>query len=367
MTDNEIIATLRLQCIPKIGDVTAKKLIAACGSPSAIFFDKKEHLLQIEGIGKWTLSGLWDAQYLEDAEAEWDFIRNNAIQSYYYQDPTYPVLLKNCVDGPILMFAKGQMDLESQKLVSVVGTRNMTRYGQEFCEAFIREIAPFDPVIISGLAFGVDICAQRTAMEMGLQTIACLGHGLNQIYPRQHHRDARRMQLKGGCLTEFWSTTKPDREHFLRRNRIIAGMSHATVVIESAVRGGSLVTADLAFGYNREVFSVPGRPTDICSEGCNGLIRNQKAQLITSAADFIYFMGWDKVQKQQKKPQHTLFVPLGATEVKIHEHLKDSGRQHMDTIAAMCNLSSHSLASTLLTMEMKGVVRPLPGKWFEAI
>ena len=366
MTDTEFIATLRLQRIPKIGDITAKKLIATCGSPSAIFFDKKEHLLQIEGIGSWTISGLWDIEYEAAAAAEWEYIIKNQIQPIYYQDSTYPSLLRNCPDGPILLFAKGCMDLGSQKIISVVGTRNMTRYGQEFCEKFIAELTEIDPVIVSGLAFGVDICAQRTAMEMGMQTIACLGHGLNQIYPRQHAREAQHMQSNGGCLTEFWSSSKPDREHFLQRNRIIAGMSHATVVVESASRGGSLVTADLAFGYDREVFSVPGRPTDPFSEGCNGLISSQKAQLITCAADFIHYMGWEE-DSGKIIEQQTLFVPMGEEEEKIHTYLKAQGRQHMDTIAAVCKIPVNGLASTLLTMEMKGVVRPLPGKWFEAI
>ena len=366
MTDTEIVATLRLQRIPKIGDVTAKKLIAACGSASSIFFDKKQHLLEIDGIGSWTISALWDGEYMEAAEAEWEFIKKNDITPIYYQDPAYPTLLKNCPDGPVLLFAKGDMDLESHKLISVVGTRNMTRYGQEFCEKFIEEVARYDPVIISGLAFGVDICAQRKAMDMGLQTIACLGHGLNQIYPKQHAREAKNMQSNGGCITEFWSTSKPDREHFLRRNRIIAGISHATVIIESASRGGSLVTADLAFGYNREVFSVPGRPGDVFSEGCNGLIRNQKAQLITSAADFVYYMGWEG-EKFKSSHQQALFIPLGEEEEKIHSYLKAQGRQHLDTIAAMCKIPVYDLASALLTMEMKGVVRPLPGKWFEVV
>ena len=365
MTDNETIAALRLQRVPKIGDITAKKLIAACGSPSAIFLDKREHLLRLDGIGSWTISGLWDRAYQEAAEAEWAFIDKHGIRPIYYQDASYPALLKNCPDGPILMFAKGDMDWESRKLVSVVGTRSMTRYGQEFCEKFIDEIAGIDPVIISGLAFGVDICAQRTAMKVGLQTIACLGHGLNQIYPREHAADARLMQDKGGCLTEFWSTSKPDREHFLQRNRIIAGMSHATVVIESASRGGSLVTADLAFGYNREVFSVPGRPTDIFSEGCNGLIGSQKAQLITSAADLIYYMGWEE-DKRERAIQQRLFDPMSEQEKEIHAFLMAKGREHLDTIAVNFNLPVHDLASILLTMEMKGVVRPLPGKWFEA-
>ena len=366
MTDTEIIAMLRLQRIPKIGDITAKKLIAVCGSPSAIFLDKREHLLQIEGVGSWTISGLWDGEYLDAAEAEWEFILKNEIQPLCYQEADYPALLKNCTDGPIILFTKGQINIDSSRLVSVVGTRNMTRYGQDFCEKFIQELAQYDPIIVSGLAFGVDICAQRSAMDMGLQTIACLGHGLNQVYPRQHARDVRSMKMNGGVLTEFWSTSKPDREHFLRRNRIIAGMSHATVVIESASRGGSLVTADLAFGYNRDVFAVPGRPTDAFSEGCNGLISAQKAQLISCAADFIYYMGWDAA-KPKLEGQQALFVPLGEEEKRIHSYLKTHGRQHLDTIAAMCNFSVHALASTLLTMEMKGVIRPLPGKWFEAI
>lgn len=366
MSDTETLAILRLQRIPNIGSVTAKKLITACGSPSAIFLDKREHLLKIEGIGRWSIAGLWNPEYMKAATAELEFIKKNKIRLLYYKDTGYPGLLKNCADGPVLLFANGKMDLEGKRIVSIVGTRDMTRFGKECCELFIKELAPYDPVIVSGMAFGVDICAQRMAMELGLQTIGCLGHGLNRTYPSPHARDAKRMQAHGGCLTEFWSTTRPDREHFLQRNRIIAGMSHATVVIESAARGGSLVTADLAFGYNREVFAIPGRPTDIYSEGCNGLIRNQKAQLITSAADLIYFMDWGGDPDNTKEKQHSLFVPLGAEEEDVHDYLHSSGRQHIDTIAIKCGLSVHKLASILLTMEMKGVVRPLPGKYFEA-
>lgn len=366
MSETEIIATLRLMRIPNIGNVTAKKLITACGSPSAVFIDKREHLLTIEGIGQWAIAGLWNPAHAEAATSELEFIRKHRIRLLYYQDSEYPSLLKHCADGPVLLFAKGEMELQHKRMLSVVGTRDMTRFGREFCEQFIQELAPYGPIIVSGMAFGVDICAQRMAMELGLQTISCLGHGLNRIYPRAHRRDAIRMQAYGGCLTEFWSTTRPDREHFLQRNRIIAGMSHATVVIESAARGGSLVTADLAFGYNREVFAIPGRPTDNFSAGCNGLIRNQKAQLITSAADLIYFMDWGAEPGNPQEKQQSLFVPLGPSEQIIHDYLMRSGRQHIDTIAVNCGRAVHDLAATLLTMEMKGAVRPLPGKFFEA-
>lgn len=367
MTDNEIIATLRLQRVPKIGDVLAKKLILACGSPSAIFIDKKKHLMKIDGIGGWTISDLWDMTHLEAAEAEWEFIRRHGIQFRYFQDPDYPELLRNCPDGPILLFYEGEIDLENKRILSVVGTRNMTRFGGEFCETFMDEIAPLDPVIISGMAFGVDICAQRAAMENGLQTIGCLAHGLNQIYPKQHAQYAQKIRSNGGFMTEFWSTSQPDRENFLRRNRIIAGLSHATLVIESAERGGSLVTADLAFGYNRDVFAVPGRPSDLCSVGCNTLIKKQKAQMITSASELIYFMGWDLPQSKATGKQHTMFPDLDVVEQKIYDYLNTTGRQPADSIALSCDLPVFKVAAILLNMEMKGVIKPLPGKWFEAI
>lgn len=367
MTDNEIIAALRLQRVPKIGDVLAKKLIATCGSPSAIFLDKREHLMKIDGIGSWSISDLWDTAYLKAAESEWDFICDQGIQFHYYQDPGYPELLRNCHDGPILLFFEGDIDLDNKRILSVVGTRNMTRFGGDFCERFIEEIAPMDPVIVSGMAFGVDICAQRAATEKGLQTVGCLAHGLNQIYPRQHAQYAQKIRSNGGFMTEFWSTSQPDRENFLRRNRIIAGMSHATLVIESAEKGGSLVTADFAFGYDRDVFAIPGRPSDLFSEGCNTLIKKQKAQMITRAAELIYFMGWDLPETETTGIQRTLFPALHGNEKEIYDYLMSTGRQQIDTIALSCDLPVFKAASLLLNMEMKGVIKPLAGKWFEAI
>ncbi|GLU43164.1 DNA-processing protein DprA [Allomuricauda sp. NBRC 101325] len=368
MTEPEIIAALRLQNIPNIGDVTAKKLIAHCGSPIAVFEDKPHHLLKIDGIGRFTINGLFDAIYLEEAKNEYEFILKNDIAFSYFMDETYPDRLKHCVDGPIILFQRGNMDFEQKKIISVVGTRNITSYGTAFCEQFIEEIAPLDPIIVSGLAYGVDIAIQKAAMAHGLQTIACLAHGLNQIYPKAHKKYASKLEQNGGFITEFWSTSNPDRENFLKRNRIVAGISEATIVIESAEKGGSLVTADLAHGYNREVFAVPGRATDKWSKGCNDLIKYQKAHLLTSAAELIYLLGWDLESKKEViTVQKQLFIELNDTEQSIYSYLQLNGKQLLDTVALECNLPIFKTSSTLLTMEMKGAIRPLPGKMFEAV
>nr|WP_298792959.1 DNA-processing protein DprA [uncultured Allomuricauda sp.] len=368
MSEPEIIAALRLQAIPNIGDITAKKLIAHCGSPSAIFKDKLHHLTKIGGIGQITLKGLYDSAYLEEAEAEYEYIQNKNITLSYFEDQDYPAFLKHCVDGPILLFTRGKINLETKKIISVVGTRNITSYGRGFCEDFIDQIAPLDPIIVSGFAYGVDITIQKLAMNKGLQTIGCLAHGLNQTYPKAHKKYVSKIEGNGGFLTEFWSTSNPDRENFLKRNRIIAGLSKATIVVESAEKGGSLVTADLANGYNRDVFAVPGRTSDTYSKGCNDLIKHQKAQMLTSAAELIYLLGWELESKKEKETiQKQLFPQLDKTEQSIYSYLQMNGKQLLDTVALECNLPIHKTSSTLFTLEMKGVVRPLPGKLFEAI
>ena len=368
MTEPEIIAALRLQNIPNIGDVTAKKLIAHCGSPTAIFEDKPHHLLKIDGIGKVTLKGLHDAQYLEEAQQEIEFLSKENIEVSYFMDDTYPERLKHCLDGPILLFQRGNIDLKQQKIISVVGTRNVTSYGSSFAQQFIAELAPLNPIIVSGLAYGVDIKVQKAAMDHGLQTIACMAHGLNQIYPKAHAKYQSKIEANGGFMTEFWSSSQPNRENFLKRNRIIAGISEATIVIESAEKGGSLVTADLAHGYHREVFAVPGRATDKWSKGCNDLIKYQKAHLLTSAAELIYLLGWQiEEEKPEKTVQKKLFVELDETEQSIYSYLQLNGKQLLDTVALECKLPVFKVSSTLVQMEMKGVIRPLPGKLFEAV
>ncbi len=367
LPDDELIALLRLQNLPNIGDVNAKKLIERCGSAAQIFRERKGTLQKINGIGTHTLAKLYDPRYLKEAEQEYAFIQQEKTEYCFFGNEDYPKLLRHCVDAPIIFFKRGNIDLEGKHIISIVGTRRITNYGQNFIEEFISEIAPLQPVIISGFAYGVDITAQKAAMEHGLQTIGCLAHGLNQIYPRRHQKYVSEVERNGGFLTEFWSISQPDRENFLRRNRIIAGISEATVVIESAEQGGSLVTADIAHSYNREVFAVPGRFSDTLSTGCNNLIKQQKAHMLTSAADLVYILGWQLENKKKTTVQKQLFVALDEMEKSIYDYLRSNGKQLLDTVALECQLPVFKVSSTLLNMEMKGVVRPLPGKWFEAI
>ena len=364
---DELIAVLRLHNIPKIGDVIAKKLISYCGSPSAVFENKKHQLLKIDGIGSYAIKNLYDRTYLEAAETEFLFIKEKGISYTYFMDKEYPAYLKHCLDSPILLFKRGNINIEGRKIISVVGTRNITSYGIAFCEKFIDDIAPLNPIIVSGFAYGVDICIQKAAIKYGLQTIGCLAHGLNQMYPKIHKKYIMDVEKNGGFLTEFWSSDSPERENFLKRNRVIAGISEATIIVESAERGGSLVTADIAHSYNRDVFAVPGRVVDKYSTGCNNLIKQQKAQMIGSAADLIYVLGWELENKKVKAVQKQLFVELDKDEEVIYSFLQREGKQLLDNIALECHIAVFKASATLLNMEMKGAIRPLPGKLFEAI
>lgn len=367
LPSTELLALLRLQKVPLVGDINAKRLLERCGSAEQIFKERKDVLQKIDGIGLALLTGLYDTIYLEKAQKELEFIQKNDISYSFFKDATYPEHLKHCVDAPILIFKRGKIDLNGQRIISIVGTRQMTGYGNAFIAEFIEAIAPLNPVIVSGFAYGVDIAAQRAAMDHNLQTIGCLAHGLNQIYPKAHNKYVPQVERNGGFVTEFWSSSNPDRENFLRRNRIIAGMSDATIVVESAEKGGSLVTADIAHSYNRDVFAVPGRSTDKYSMGCNNLIKQQKAHILTSAGDLVYMLGWKLTEKQDTTHQKQLFVELNETEKSIYQYLQLNGKQLLDTVALECNLPIFKTSSSLLNMEMKGVIRPLPGKLFEAI
>lgn len=367
LSKKELLYTLALQRVPNLGDTSAKKLIQAVGSAEGIFKEKKSRLLKIEGIGQIKLKELSLDLHLPEAEVELAFIESHNINYSYFQDKHYPEGLKHCLDGPILFFYKGNIDIQNKKLISIVGTRNATTYGIAFCEKLLENMAPLNPVIISGFAYGIDITAQKKAMELGLQTIGCLAHGFNQIYPKTHKKYVAKMEENGGFITEFWSNDAFDRNNFLKRNRIIAGLSEATIVIESADKGGSLVTADIANSYNREVFAVPGRANDSQSQGCNNLIKRQQAHLVTSAADVVYHLGWEIDERKSKPKQTQLFVELTKEEKTIWNYLKEKDKELLDVIAIECNLPTFKLASILLNMELKGVIRPLPGKMFQVI
>ncbi|SDS45358.1 DNA processing protein [Winogradskyella sediminis] len=367
MTDQQLMYALALQHVPKIGATTAKKLISHCGSAEAVLKEKHATLLKIDGIGTITLQSLFDKIHLQEAEQELQFIRDNKIITHYFTEETYPERLKHCIDGPIVLFQSGNINLKQQRIISIVGARKITTSGITFCEKLVEALSSFNPIIVSGFAYGTDITAQKAAVKHNLQTIGCLAHGLNQIYPKVHKKYVADIENHGGFYTDFWSTDAFDRNNFLKRNRIIAGLSEATIVIESAEKGGSLVTADIANSYNREVFAVPGRTTDSQSVGCNNLIKFQKAHLLSHPLDVPYILNWDVDTNKKPTVQQELFVELDSDETIVYNYLKENGKTMLDVIALQCEMPTYKLASLLLNMELKGVVRPLPGKLFEAI
>ncbi|WP_250433694.1 DNA-processing protein DprA [Hanstruepera flava] len=367
MTENQLLSILALQHIPNIGDITAKKLINHCGSAEAIFKEKKQNLLKIDGIGSVVMRDVFNKQHFTAAEEELRFIKENNIAYLYFTDSNYPERLKHCIDSPILLFQTGNINLKNKRIISIVGTRKITSSGVDFCKRLVEELAVFNPVIVSGFAYGTDITAQKAALKHNLQTIGCLAHGLNQIYPKTHKKYVADIEKHGGFFTDFWSSDPFDRNNFLKRNRIIAGLSEATIVIESAEKGGSLVTADIANSYNRDVFAVPGRTTDTQSVGCNNLIKFQKAHLLSNSVDIPYMLNWELETKEKPTIQKQLFVELIDEEKIIYNYLKTEEKQQLDIIALDCNMPIFKVASVLLNLELKGVVRPLPGKYFEVI
>lgn len=368
MLHNELFYTLALLKVEGIGDVVAKKLIKHCGSSTAVFQSSKKSLIAIDGIGEFLYKNLQEKSVFQLAEKEIRFIEKEHISYSYFEDAIYPERLKHCVDGPTILFQSGTIDLQNKKLINIVGTRQITAYGIDFTKKLISDLAPFNPVIVSGFAYGVDIVAHQAAMQNNLQTIGVLAHGLNQIYPKTHKKYVSQMEQNGGFMTEFWSTSNPERENFIKRNRIVAGMCEATIVTESAEKGGSLITATLANDYNRDVFAVPGRISDKFSQGCNNLIKTQRAHLLNSAADLIYILNWDIVSKKESKSiQKQLFVSLTEDEQKIYNYLVNKEKELMDIIALDCDFPIFKISSLLLNMELKGVIRPLPGKLFEIV
>jgi len=358
MTDNDLLYALTLQHIPNVGDIMAKRLISYCGSAEAVLKEKKQNLLKIDGVGTVILGHLLKTDNIKAAEKELDFIKKNHIKVSYFEEDNYPKKLQHCIDSPILLFETGNINLKAQHIISIVGTRKITTNGVAFCESLIEALVPYNPVIVSGFAYGTDITAHKAAIKNNLQTIGCLAHGLNQIYPKVHKKYMVDVEKNGGFFTDFWSSDTFDRNNFLKRNRIIAGLSEATIVIESAEKGGSLVTADIANSYNRDVFAVPGRTTDSQSIGCNNLVKHQKAHMLTTPLDLPYILNWQLEENEKPVIQKQLFVELDVTEKLIYKYLKENQKQQLDIIAINCNLPIFKVSSTLLNMELKGVIRP---------
>lgn len=362
---NDLLYFLALGMIPGIGGVTAKKLISYCGGAEAVFYEKKAILQKIPGIGKAISAAISNKEVFDLAEAEIAFMEKHGIRALCYIDKEYPGRLKHCEDGPILLFVRGEVNLNNQKVVGVVGTRNITDYGKKKCKEIIGGLVSHQALIVSGLAYGVDALAHKCALDSGLPTVAVLGHGLDRVYPSMHDSLARRMvDNQGGLVSDFPSGTKPDRENFPKRNRIIAGLCDAVVVIEAAVTGGALITANIANTYNRDVFALPGRTSDAYSMGCNRLIKTHKANLLETVADLEYVMNWQSRQTP-KQTQKTLFADLDESEKELVAFLgKHPGGAGIDHIAAGIRMGVGKASAMLLNLEFKDVVYQMPGKCF---
>lgn len=359
------IYKIAVSFINGFGPVNIKKAIAYTGSIEAFFSEKKQNLLKIPGIGQAFIQKLDREAALLQAEEELKFIEQNEIRIAFYLDSNYPQRLLNCSDSPCTLYYKGNADFNASRNISIVGTRNASDYGKEQCTKLVKDLSEksIKTTIISGLAYGIDICAHKAAMQYQLPTIAAIGHGFQQMYPAQHRNYAEEIIHKGGAIvSEFTSNSKFDPKHFVRRNRIIAGMSDATIVIESARKGGSLVTANIANSYNRDVFAFPGRISDKYSEGCNFLIKTNQAHLIENIKDLEYILAWDDETKKAKEIQTKLFVELTKEEEQIISALRDLEKTPIDLICLKSSFPMSKVSSLLLKLEFDGMVKSHPGK-----
>lgn len=361
--NKELKYKIGITLIDGIGDITAKKLIAYCGGAEAVFRENKRALLKIPDVGRTATQAVLSQSVLERADKEIEFIQKRNINPLFYLDKDYPERLKYCDDSPVMLYCAGKMDLNRKRTVSIVGTRSATPHGKKFCEDLIDQLKQNDVSIISGLAYGIDITAHKAAVRHGVETCAVVAHGHDRVYPNIHRGVLEKMYEKGGLVTEFISGTNPDRENFPKRNRIIAGLSDAVVVIESAMKGGSLITAEIANSYNRDVFAVPGRLSDKYATGCNWLIKTNKAVLLESTKDLEYIMGWEE---QGKKPgaQKKLFLKLKPEE-RVLVALLSEQKLGIDMLCLKSQLSTSKVAATLTNLEFSGVVTCLPGKVFQ--
>ena len=350
--------------IPKIGAVNAKKLIAYCGGVEAVFKESKKALLKIPGIGHNLVSNILNQNVLKRAEQEIEFIEKNNITPLFYTDDKYPQRLLQCEDAPVMLYYKGNQSLNPPRMLAIVGTRRSTVYGRSVCEKIIEGLTDKGVMIISGLAYGIDSCAHRHALKTEMPTVGILGHGLDRIYPAENRSVAEKMLYNGGLLTEFMSGTIPDRENFPKRNRIIAGISDATLVVESGKKGGAIITAEIAFSYSRDVFAVPGKVDDAYSKGCNYLIKTNKAALVESADDIAYWLGWNDVKPQQTG-QPELFTTLTPDEQKLADILQQEGECGIDKLMVKSNLPVSKISVILLNLEFQGVILSLPGKRYK--
>jgi DNA processing protein len=347
--DEEIYYTIALTRMTGFNQAMALQLYQSLGGGKAVYEQRQD-------------LGNWD-EALRRAAAEMEFIEKNGIKAMTLQDDDYPQRLKECPDAPIILFYKGEADLNKSRVINIVGTRQCTTYGQDMVRRLIDDLRTMCPdvLIVSGLAYGIDICAHRQALADGFETVGVLAHGLDQIYPHHHRATAAEMVKKGGLLTEYMSQTQALPNNFRQRNRIVAGMSDATILVESAYKGGGLITCRIAQEYGRDVFAFPGAVGMPFSEGCNRMIRSNTAALITSAQDLVESMGWETIAQKPEAVERQLFPDLTEEEQKVVDLLQQTNDLQLNLISVKANIPIGQLTALLFSLEMKGVVKPMAG------
>ncbi|MFM9945153.1 MAG: DNA-processing protein DprA [Bacteroidia bacterium] len=363
----ELQYQIALTLVDGVGPVTAKNLISYCGSASAVFKAKKSTLVKIPEIGEVTANAVLAFKDFKKAEDELKFIEKHKIKTFFYADKGYPYRLKSTPDCPVILYQLGNFDLNAEKIIGIVGTRKPTEYGKQFCEKLLEDLSGTGATVISGMAYGIDVCAHKAALKNKLPTVGVLAHGLDRLYPADHKKYAKSMmENKGGLITEFLSGTNPDRENFPKRNRIVAGLCDALIVVETAQRGGSMITAELAWQYDRTLMALPGRSGDEKSAGCNFLIKTNKAEMIENSLDLVRSLGWD-VQSKTPPSQRALPIDLNPEETLLWNMFKEKPLMEIDEIIGVSSLSSSQAALTLLDLEFKGLIKTLPGKRFQLL
>jgi DNA processing protein len=369
MHEEQLLYQIGLTLINGIGDVNAKSLLAYCGSAKEVFKQKKGALQKIPGIGEINAKTiLTSADVLLRAEEELEFITKYKIKPLFFTDNDYPARLRFCSDGPILLYYKGNANLNCERIIGVVGTRKPSDYGKTITKNLIEDLAGSGVLILSGLAYGVDVLAHKCALENDLQTVGVIGHGLDRIYPQSHDKIAKRMVNQGGLLTDFMSGTNPDAVNFPKRNRIVAGLCDALVVVESKRTGGSLITATIANSYNKDVFAFPGEANHSLAEGCNGLIKRNRAALIENAEDLLYAMQWQETNKPKNaNKQIPLLLNLTEEEKIIIQLFSEKKSIHVDEICSATQLPVSKVSAHLLQLEFSNLIKSKPGKLYELL
>jgi DNA processing protein len=359
-----LVHKIALSLIKGIGPMHAKGLLIHFGSAEAVFNATKEQILKIDGIGATRVNAILHNDAIAKAEKHLEFIEKHKIEVLFYADDNYPKRLRNCYDAPLLLYYKGNADLNHHRIISIVGTRNATAYGKMLCKQLVEVLKPYNVIVMSGLAHGIDAAAHKESLVYDVPTVGVLGHGLDRIYPAVHKELTQKMVHNGGLLTEFLPGTNPDRENFPKRNRIIAGISDVTIVVEASLKGGALITAEIANSYNRDVYAFPGRINDEFSEGCNFLIKTNRAALINNPMDLIYYLGWDNETPKMAEIQAQMPLNLSKDEEKVYLILKEKPLS-IDDLSLVTNMQQSKLAILLLMLEMQGVIVSLPGKVYK--